>query len=196
MPSIFTTAGFQQVLLGLLPEGPIWPRDVDSMVYQIMGVLAPPYGRNAAAAVDLLVDAFPATTTDLLPEWEETLGLPDPCQGPNPTIQQRQAQVLARFVGLGGNSVSYFVDYAAYLGYPITITQFKPAVIGQLRVGQQLWGPAWAYAWQVDAPTAAPEYFRTEVAAVGETLQSFPNSTLQCELQAAAPAHTTLFFTY
>ncbi|WP_197520275.1 putative phage tail protein, partial [Paraburkholderia tropica] len=55
------------------------------------------YERSTSRANYLLIDSFPPTAYELLPEWESTLGLPDPCAGEAPTIPQRQAQVLARF---------------------------------------------------------------------------------------------------
>jgi uncharacterized protein YmfQ (DUF2313 family) len=55
-----------------------------------------------ARAGQLIPDAFPCSTVELLPEWEATLGLPDPCvQPPLTTLQQRQAAVCAKLVARG-----------------------------------------------------------------------------------------------
>jgi uncharacterized protein YmfQ (DUF2313 family) len=98
IPPNYTAADFLKALQGLMPRGRLWPRDADAVQTQVLAQLAPSYARSTARANYLLVDAFPATTYELLPEWESTLGLPDPCAGVAPTIPLRQAQALARFV--------------------------------------------------------------------------------------------------
>ena len=96
-----------------------------------MQALAQVYVRQTARSRNLVVDAFPATTVELLPEWENTLGLPDPCAGPSPTLGQRIAQVVARLTDSGGQSVAYFVELARRLGYDITVTQYAPSRFGR-----------------------------------------------------------------
>src|SRR5690349_19184852 len=148
----YKAADFLKALQGLMPRGRVWPRDPDAVQTQVLSGLAPSYERSTARANYLLVDAFPATTYELLPEWESTLGLPDPCAGVAPTIAQRQAQVLARFVGVGGPSIASLAAFAANLGYTVTITQFVEARAGQMRAGDPCNGTAWSFAWQVNAP--------------------------------------------
>ncbi|HVB67991.1 MAG TPA: putative phage tail protein [Acetobacteraceae bacterium] len=179
----------------LMPRGRIWRRDPDSVQSQVWGALAQTYVRLTARDNNLLVDAFPATTVELLPEWQATLGLPDPCAGPLPTIEQEQAQVVARLVGRGGASVPYFIQFAANLGYAITITLFKPFRFGD-PFGTPLYGDAWAFAWQVNAPAFTVNYFQFGRSRMGEPFASWGNTALQCEMQRLAPAHTTVFFSY
>lgn len=197
MPSPqYSAADFLAALQALLPRGRVWPREADAVQSQAISGLVPVYVRNNLAAAGLLVDAFPATTFQLLPEWEATMGLPDPCAGISPTIQARRAQVVARFTGIGGQSVAYMVGYAQSLGYAITITQFAPARVGQSRVGQPLCGVAWAHAWRINAAINTINHSRVGTAAVGEPLASWGNTVLECELAAIAPAHTTIIFAY
>jgi uncharacterized protein YmfQ (DUF2313 family) len=192
---LLSDADFAAQFQSLMPTGEVWPRDADSVQAQTVRALVPTTTRQAAAAAFLLTDAFPAAALDLLVEWEETLGLPDPCAGPLPTIEERRAQVVARLTSRGGQSVAYFVAFAASLGYPITITQFAPFRAG-MPVGMALNGTDWAFAWQVNAPTFTVEYFETGVSECGEPLAWWANTVLQCELQRLKPAHTTLLFSY
>jgi uncharacterized protein YmfQ (DUF2313 family) len=53
---------------------------------QVLYGLAKSYERETARANNLLVDSFPLTTYELLPEWESSLGLPDPCAGVAPIL--------------------------------------------------------------------------------------------------------------
>lgn len=191
-----TDQDFQIGLMNLLPTGAVWPRDQDSVIAQVCLALIKNYTRNAAAAANLLVDAMPIAPVMMLPEWEESLGLPDPCAGASPTLQQRQQQVYARFTATGGQSVPYFISLAASLGYSVTITEFAPFRVGLNTVGQPINGDAWAFAWQVNAPQFSIEYFSVGRDAVGEALATWGNTVLQCEMQRLAPAHTTIIFSY
>jgi uncharacterized protein YmfQ (DUF2313 family) len=178
-----------------LPTGPIWPRDRDTVQWQILLALAPSFTRMFNRGGNLLLDAFPVAPVELLPEWVATLGLPDPCVGVSPTLQVRQQQVAARFIAGGGQSIAYFTQVAAALGYAITITQFAPSRFGQ-PFGLPFGGPAWAHAWQVNAPTFTIEYFKFGHGAFGDPFSSWNNNVLQCELQRLAPAQTVLIFSF
>jgi len=147
-------------------------------------------------ANELLVDGFPATAYELLPDWESSLGLPDPCAGAAPTIQQRRAQVVARFSNSGGQSIAYFEDFAAALGYEVSIQNFAPARAGQSRCGDADYGRDWAFAWAVDLPLSNVVHARASQSAAGEPLSSWGNDVLQCEFGATKPAHSILIFRY
>lgn len=191
----YQAADFLAALQAMMPRGKVWPRDADAVQTQALDGHAKPFATHSARANNLLVDAFPASTEELLPEWEETLGLPDPCAGEAPTIQLRQAQVLARFTAIGGQSAAYFISLAATLGYEITITQFAPFRFGET-FERPLYGVAWAFAWQVNAPTFSVERFQFGVDTFGDPFSYWNNNVLQCELQRYAPAHTYLLFNY
>jgi len=191
---IYTAADYSAALAALLPRGRVWPKEADSVQFQVLGSFSPSFARSNGAANDLLVDAFPASTFNLLPEWEETLGLPDPCAGDQPTIAQRRAQVLARFIAGGGQSVAYFIAFAAALGFTITITQFKPfSVVDD--VDDSIYGTDWAHAWQVNAPLNTVIFFDVE-SGVGDALAAWSNAVLECEIKRYAPAQSIVIFAY
>ncbi|MBB4863360.1 uncharacterized protein YmfQ (DUF2313 family) [Pseudomonas nitritireducens] len=192
----FTSADFTSALLGLLPRGRVWQREPGSVQVQAVSCFAPTFQRLSYSAMSLLAGAFPATATDMLPEWESTLGLPDPCAGPSPTIQARRNQVIARLANSGGQSIAFFVAFAAGLGYAVTITQFAPFRCGQSACGQQLGDEDWFFTWAVNASTDTVIHFRAGQSTAGEPLGSWGNKVLECELSASAPAHTILQFHY
>lgn len=195
MTPVFRAADFLQAFLKLLPRGRVWPRDTDAVQNRALLGLNTVYENNSARALSLLKDAFPASTYELLPEWEATLGLPDPCVGPSPTVQQRVSQVVARLTGTGGQSIGYYRSVATTLGYDITIQQFVPSRCGQ-SLGKPLGGLDWAFAWQVTAPAFTVHKFRLGASTVGEPLAYWNNNVLTCELSAIAPAHTILNFQF
>lgn len=192
----FQAADYLAALQSLLPRGKVWPRDPDDTQTKSLAGLAPTYMRQNARSNQLLVDAFPSSTIELLPEWEATLGLPDPCAGLSPTIYVRRAQVVARVKALGGQSILYFIGLALALGYTVTITQFVPARVGQARVGQPLCGPDWAHAWQVNTQLNTVVRSRVGTSKVGEPLAYWSNAVLECELRQFMPAHTVIIFSY
>jgi len=193
----YTTADFVSAMQSLMPRGMAWPRDPDTTQAQVLAGLAPTYVRQSARSGQLLVDAFPATSYELLPQWEATLGLPDQCTGTATTIQLRRDQVVARLAGQGGQSAAYFVAYAAALGYlGCTVTNFSPFRAGQSRAGQPLGDSRWSHTWAINAPANSIHSFAAGASAAGEPLRLWGNALLECKLEQIAPAHSILQFRY
>jgi uncharacterized protein YmfQ (DUF2313 family) len=179
MPVLNLTSGdFVAAEQGLLPSGRVWPRDSDTVQAKVMAGLAPTKWRLAQRAGNLLVDAFPATTNELLPEWEDTLGLPDACVSDVLTIPQRQAAVAAKFAGGFAPTPANFIAFAASLGYAITITFPSPNV------------------WVVHSATTTVTYFRAGANVAGEALATWGNTLLECLFRERCPAHTQVSFAY
>lgn len=195
MPA-YSIDDFHQALRNLIPRGRAWDKETGSVPDQTLGVFAPSFQRSALAAVDLIADSFPATALDLIPEWQETLGLPDPCAGPAATVQQQRRQIVARLTNSGGQTAAYYITFAAALGYTITITNDAPFRCGQSTAGQHVGSQDWFYTWAVHAPAYTPNPFLAGQSTAGDPLNSGANLVLQCELSEAAPAHTVLQFHY
>lgn len=193
---VYTAAHFATALQGLMPTGRVWPRDADAIQSQVLAGLAAIYEYNSDRAQNLIVDAFPATTVELLPEWESTLGLPDPCAGTAPTLQQRRNQVVARFANSGGQSAAYYINFALNLGYTVTVKNYAPFRCGQSRAGDPVGGVEWFYTWAINAPLNTVTRFRAGQSLAGEALATWNNAVLECELSTVAPAHTYLLFQY
>ena len=196
MAAQYSANDYLSALKALLPPGRVWRASPGSPQEMVLTAIAAGLARLDAAAQNLLVDAFPATSDQLLPEWEATTGLPDPCAGSSPTLQQRQGQVAARVASTGGQSAEFFVDYAARLGFPITIENCATFRAGESGAGDAVAGDDWAHTWIVKAPLTNLVEFRADVSAAGEPLASFGNAVLECELLALKPAHTVLLFEY
>lgn len=173
-----TAADYTGVLQALLPHGRVWPDDPASIQAQILGALAETPARYDAVVAGLLAGSLPGDYVDLIPEWEETLGLPDPCGGVDPSIAARAAQVRARFIGGGGQSLPFFVAFALALGFTVeieTFISFRPDISC---VETPLYGDEWTFAWGV------------KILAQTGTVTA---AVLLCELNSLKPAHTTVF---
>lgn len=193
---IYSKQDYTQALMSLLPRGRAWAKETTSVMYTSLSFIGATYARLNIRSANLLVDAFPKTTVELLPEWESALGLPDPCLGPAPTLQERRGQVVARFANVGGQSVIYITQFAANLGYDISIKQFAPFRCGESRCGDQLGGEEWFFTWSIQSALNEIKYFRTGQSTAGEPLRKWSNEVLECEIINIAPAHTHVLFEY
>ena len=191
-----TDADMTAAVQALMPQGVVWPRQDGTDQWRVLSGIARSANRLRARARALLVDAFPPTAFHLLPEWEATLGLPDPCAGPAPSLQERRAQVTARLAGEGGQSVPFLIAHAGRLGYEIAIREFAPSRLGRMRLGDRMQDSPWAHALAVEAPPESPVVFRMGQSLLGERFRTWGNEVLECEIRAVAPGHATVIFTY
>ncbi|HEX7853883.1 MAG TPA: putative phage tail protein [Sphingobium sp.] len=198
MSSIYSQDDYASAAIAHLPRGLVWPRDSGTDLHTFWLALAGTWQRLDARAVQLRIDTFPRSTVDLLPEWEASVGLPDPCAGPNPTFEQRRNQVVARIVGKGGQSRAFFTQFAAELGIEIEIRTFAPFRAGRSAAGDPCAGQEWVFNWEVHIlsvagsdPAAA---FRAGFGHAGDplTTRAVALSVLQCELQRLKAAETIL----
>jgi uncharacterized protein YmfQ (DUF2313 family) len=174
--SLFSLSDYASILSALMPRGRFWSRDPGSTQQQVLAAFAPTAQRVDAAAQALLEDAFPSTAVGLLPQWESSLGLT--LSDAAGTTAQRQANVVAELVAVGGQSGPDFIAFAAELGFTITIERYAPFRCGLNFCGDAIGGEDWCFAWSI-----------TVVANTG-TLTS---GQLLAKIQAIAPAETTVF---
>lgn len=144
-----SAADYAEVLRKLLPRGRVWSREDEGTQAAVLDAVAVTSEGIDSAALTLIAAAFPATATDFLPEWNETLGLPDPCFGPFGNADDDRQQIVAKLIGAGGQSIGYFVSLAASLGYAITINEFSVHTVIS-PVTAPIAGVEWAYVWQVE----------------------------------------------
>ena len=195
-PPRSSSADYADILMALLPSGAVWPRDTSSAVSQAMGAIAPTFSRCDARAVNVLAESpVGGVFVEMLPEWEAAFGLPDACSGPDPTIALRQAHVRASLAYSGGQSVPYFIGFAAALGYNITIQEFTPSRFGRA-FGLPFGGEDWAYTWRIVAPATVITPFQFGLGRFGDPFRSFGSKTLQCTFGRIKPAHTILQVAY
>lgn len=174
MSALFSQQDYINALRACLPRGKAWPKTQDSIQGMLLAGLVGLIEQVDSDAQDLLVDAFPISTVNLLPEWEDTLGLPDPCLGSSPTQAQRQASVAARFTAVGNANAQFYIDYAAKLGYTITVSTNVPFRIGLNRIGDPIQDWNWYFALTISGPSI--------------------DAVIECELRAIAGAEIALIF--
>lgn len=179
-----------------MPFGRAWPREAGTVLEGVLSGFMSMAERVINDARSIGPNVFPATTTYLLAEWQKTLGLPDPCAGTNPTVEQQQRQVAARLGDAGGSSIAYYVWFAKTLGYIISITEFSAARADFLRADDPVFDAFWDYVWRVNAPASTINYFSADDSYADEALATWGDPVLECEISSRAPAHTKVFFSY
>lgn len=188
---------YRHQLIKLLPPGAAWSRQVGTTMHKLMGALAIEFSRVHVRAEQLIRESDPRTTSELLPEWEEMLGLPDPCAGQPETQKRRRAVVVSKYTAQGGQSIAYYKSIAKTLGFDIEIQEYRPFRAGFSRAGDALTNDTWQFRFLVRVPegTETTEFSAGDSVA-GDPLREWGNDLLECTIKQRKPAHTEVGFAY
>lgn len=182
-------------LLGLLPPGPAWPTEEDTELRRFLAGWAEEFARLDARADDLIEEADPRTSIELLGEWESETGLPDGCVGPLDGPTARQNAVVGRLTALGGQSIAYFIALALTLGYVVTITESTVhTCMSDCTVPIQ--DGRWRFLWTVNSAATIAIHDFTCIDDCMTPLRTGGNALLECTFQRLKPAHTIVQFNY
>lgn len=193
----YTADQYREQLKALLPPGRAFPRERGTTLDALLDAMAQELARLDARADRLTTEAVPNTTAELLPDWERVAGLPDSCSDTLAETQQgRRNDLVSKLVSLGGQSVAYFIELAASLGYEVTIEEFRPFKAGLSLAGDSLTNGEWVFTWRVRAPAVTVMRFRAGQGAAGEPLATWGNEKLECRIRKYKPAHTHVIFAY
>ncbi|WP_052742278.1 YmfQ family protein [Pseudomonas frederiksbergensis] len=192
-----TAADYLEQLKTLLPPGQAFPREAGTTLHNLLGGMAIELARVDSRGESLPIEANPASTNELLVDWERVAGLPDKCSGVlEETLQGRRNALLTKLTSTGGQSREYFIELAQSLGYTVTIKEFRPFRAGMSRAGEALTNGAWVFTWLIRSPEVNVTEFRAGLSAAGERLRTWGNDTLECKLNQLKPAHTITIFAY
>lgn len=192
-----TAADYLEQLKALLPPGQAFPREPGTTLHDLLDGMSVELARVDGRGEALPIEANPASTNELLSEWERVAGLPDKCSGVlEETLQGRKSALLTKLTSSGGQSPDYFIELAASLGYAVTTEEFRPFRAGLSRAGDALTNGAWVFTWLIRAPEASVTEFRAGLSAAGERLRVWGNDTLECKINQLKPAHTIALFAY
>jgi len=192
-----TAADYLEQLKTLLPPGQAFPREAGTTLHDLLDGMSIELARVDGRGEALPIEANPASTNELLSDWERVAGLPDKCSGVlEETLQGRKNALLTKLTSTGGQSAPYFIELAASLGYEVTIEVFRPFRAGRSRAGDLLTNGPWAFTWLIRAPEVSVTEFRAGRSAAGERLRTWGNDTLECKINQLKPAHTLALFAY
>lgn len=193
-----TAEQYQRQLRGLLPAGPAWDPELVPEIDLVLRGVAVEFSRLEGRAVDLLNEMDPSGVSELVPDWEAVMGLPDACLGLNPAFEDRRLAVRRRLVEVGGQSRGYFLDIAVSQGYPnATITEHRAPRMGRSRFGAAHFGTWRAqFMWTLNTGSRHRQGRRFGVSYWGERFGANPGNALECLIRRPAPAHTVVHINY
>lgn len=107
-----------------LPLGVAWLafRIPGKVAYLLVKALARALDDAWEAICRLSTELDPRTTTELLPEWEAALSLPDACLPPATSLDERRARLMFRLEKRRWSTAQDWRDLAALYGLEIEIT--------------------------------------------------------------------------
>ena len=183
-----TVDDYYQALLNLLPPGKVFPRHDTGVMKATLLAMAEEFALIDKRAEDLIEEADPRSTLELLPDWERVCGLDELA-----TVALRQLAVVDKLTDIGGQSRAFFIALAMTFGFVITITEFRPYTC-ITPIDQGIYEDD-CFVWQVNAPeTTVTE--ATCQSPCTEPLRSWGNEILEALINYRKPAHTTVIFTY
>lgn len=193
-----TKNDYLQQLQNLLPKGPAWPCAPNNLITLILDFFAEEFCRVDLRIDDLLNEADPRVTYELLSDWERVAGLPDPCVTIDQSIEQRRISLTSKLTMQGGQSRQYFIDLAASMGYAnATIDEYEPFQCGFNACGDAVWSEDDRFCWQINLPSdGATIYFSAGESTAGESLVTWGDEAIECRINRFKPAHTIANFAY
>ena len=191
-----TADNFATLLRTLLPPGAAWRAEIGSSLRKLLTGLAGELARVNTRADDLLREADPNQTLELLPDWERVYGLPDSCSKEAGTIADRRQQLLYKVAAAGGQSRAYFIEICRQFGYTVTITEYGPFQAGRSSAGDPCCDDTWRHYWEVNASEFLVTYFEAGKSGAGDAIRTWSNDVLECIVGKKKPAHTKVRFTY
>lgn len=208
---------YRRILAQLLPVGRAW-ESVKEDASKLLKALGTEFARVDERSSDLLAEFDPGTSTELLSDWEQLLGLPDECSPLAPDLNQRRQQARQKLAAIGGTSKLFYEQVASNLGFDAVVSDYKAFRVGFSRVGDRLTNPfdpdkdvfrvgrnrvgdqlkihGWRYIFEVNVEASVVEPFRVGVNRVGQPLVNFGNDIMECTMAKLKPAHTGVFFTF
>lgn len=192
-----TLGAWLSSLQALLPPGRALTVEPDAVLTRLLEAVAARMLAAETAMLDLLRQMDPRLATDLLPDWERLLGLPDDCAPANQEVADRQQAAYRRLTETGGQSRAYFIDLADRNGEPgVTITEFRPMNCNNA-CNDPLLSTADAHTWRVNIPRAAQAVRLMNCnSSCSAALQMYTPSAIECFFNERKPAHTQVVFAY
>lgn len=187
-------AAYTDQLQSLLPRGAAWPREPGAELTKLVGVVAFELAKVDERAQNLIEEADPRYTTELLPDWERVLGLPDPCAGDVQTLEGRRERVIQKRTMRGGQSRPYLISVAAALGYAVTITEFEPTTC-ESACDELLYTEEWRFVYRINAPEVTIRVANCN-SGCDEPLQTWGNEVLECNIRKHTHSHLHVLFGY
>ena len=193
--SVRTETDYTNLLRQLLPPGPAWEGEE---IQDLIAKLAKEMARTDQRIYALFSEMDPNTVTELVPEWEKVMNLPDPCLGEAPSFSDRVRQVRERLAAVGSQTPAYFVSIAKKQGYEnARVIEIWAPRWGRSRFGKAHFG-TWLqqFFWILETGSRLKGGRRWGVSYWGERFGAIAGNALDCIIHRYSPAHTIYNIVY
>lgn len=198
MAGLKTAADYHQQLRALLPSGPAWDPERVPELESVLAGAAEELARIDGRAQDLLYEMDPLTVSELVPDWERVMQLPDTCIGPKAAFEDRRLAVRQRLMAVGSQQIAYYLELARGQGYPNpSVTEYQAPRFGRARFGRDHFG-TWQvqFIWTLNTGGRQRLGRRWGASYWGERFGVNPGNALECLIRRSAPAHTRVRINY
>lgn len=157
------------------------------------------FDRLQASAESILKVIEPATSNELLADWERLCGITTDV---SKTYSERVKRVIIQLNALGGLSIPYFLRLAESIGYTIQIKEFSPLKNDLPNAGdipiQNSPTERLIFMWRVTVINGDDNiiYFRAGQSLAGDRLVDFGDPIIEEFFEDLKPAHTYCYFAY
>lgn len=181
----------------LFPNGKAWAGDESSQLYKFIQGMADEFVRIDDRVLDMIDEADPRTTTEMVSDWEDMLDLPDDCSVSGMTVEERRRQIRQKLTAQYGQNAAFYIQVASFLGYDIEITDgFWSFRAGHSVAGDALTNELWKHWWKIKTGDQLFVYFTAGGSSAGDPLKKLAEDTLVCTMEKLKPAHTQIIYEF
>lgn len=190
-----SSTAYREQLRALLPRGPALDDGGQGTLTDLLDALAQEFERVDASGDVLLAEAQPATTSQLLPDWERIAGLPSPCTPSGQTDDERRAALQRRLAANAPQTVAWILALAESLGYTVSIVERRTYRCGGA-MGAQMGAEPWQFVWECHHAGTPVTSFWFDDGHCGDAFGAFGDATMECRLNERPQSHTQANFCY
>jgi uncharacterized protein YmfQ (DUF2313 family) len=197
-PAELRKEDFDEQALAMLPPGIAWNNHRAGVQPRLVRGLTGNHFHAYRRILAMLNEADPRTTVETIAMWETDCGLPDPCVGElAPSLELRRRDIIAKRQSGAVTTPQQFIDFAAALGWRISIIEFRPFRVWSECTALLNPEPDWPHAWMVVVHDEEQRItWFNAVSQCTEFIASWGFNSLECAILALAPAQTKVLFAY
>ena len=142
---------YDELLRKLLPPGMALDACNQPEAAELVNKTAVELHAAADLELKLFAEIDPRISTQLLSEWEASLGLPDRCTVGQQTLGERQRAAYAKIVGGGGARRTRYLAILNALGYTDAAIDRSRLWTCEMPCDQPVFDdPQWRFIWRID----------------------------------------------
>jgi uncharacterized protein YmfQ (DUF2313 family) len=140
---------YREQLISLLPPGDALAAGPGTTLRALLYGLAAELSRIDVRMDDLTQESLLSLTEELITDFEEEFGIPEPGTELGKTLEDRRRVLSGKLIAVGEQNPDYFFDIAERLGYEIEVEQYQPFFIGYSTVGSTIGKLSILFKWMV-----------------------------------------------